>query len=267
MSFAAKIAGLLNAAGTIDPSFGGAPAGVVLPFAGAAAPAGWLLCGGQEVSRTTYAALYAAIGTTYGAGDGSTTFNLPDCRERILAGKGDMGGASASNRLQRSKTVNFTSGNPVISGIVNTGNLHVGMQAYHASIPAGTTILSIDSASQVTLSAAPTANGTSQVVRFCVLDVNTLGSSGGAAQVMLAASEMPAHTHTGVTASAGAHTHTGGATAAQQGTVENSAGASASGTTGSAGAHTHTLTIDSAGGGNAHSNVQPTMVLNYIIKT
>jgi len=58
------------------------PPGVVLPFAGTSAPAGFLLCGGQAVSRATYAALFAAIGTTFGAGDGSTTFNLPDLRGR-----------------------------------------------------------------------------------------------------------------------------------------------------------------------------------------
>lgn len=50
-------------------------------------PAGWLLCQGQAVSRTTYAALFALIGTTYGAGNGSTTFNLPDLRGRVPVGK------------------------------------------------------------------------------------------------------------------------------------------------------------------------------------
>src|SRR5262249_51641111 len=74
------------------------PPGVVLPFAGATAPMGFLLCGGQAVSRATYAELFAAIGTTHGAGDGSTTFNLPDLRGRLAAGKDDMGG-SAANRL------------------------------------------------------------------------------------------------------------------------------------------------------------------------
>lgn len=55
------------------------PAGVMVPFAGdiPAIPAGWLLCRGALVNRTTYAALFAAIGTRYGVGDGSTTFNLP----------------------------------------------------------------------------------------------------------------------------------------------------------------------------------------------
>ena len=57
-------------------------------FAGASAPAGWLLCRGQAISRTVYAALFAVIGTTYGAGDGSTTFNLPDLRDRFPVGAG-----------------------------------------------------------------------------------------------------------------------------------------------------------------------------------
>lgn len=56
------------------------PPGFVLPFAASTPPAGWLRANGAAVSRTTYAALFAAIGTTYGAGDGSTTFNLPDVR-------------------------------------------------------------------------------------------------------------------------------------------------------------------------------------------
>lgn len=71
------------------------PIGLVVPYAGAAAPAKWLLCYGHAVSRTAYAALFAAIGTTYGSGDGSTTFNLPDLRGRAVAGQDDMGGVSA----------------------------------------------------------------------------------------------------------------------------------------------------------------------------
>jgi microcystin-dependent protein len=71
------------------------PAGALMAYAGATAPGGWLLCAGQAVSRTTYAALFTAIGATYGAGDGSTTFNLPDLRGRVAAGKDDMGGTAA----------------------------------------------------------------------------------------------------------------------------------------------------------------------------
>jgi microcystin-dependent protein len=74
----------------------GLPAGCVIPYAGTVAPAGWLMCFGQLVSTTTYAALFAAIGTTYGSGSG--TFGLPDLRGRVVAGKDDMGGTS-QNRL------------------------------------------------------------------------------------------------------------------------------------------------------------------------
>lgn len=77
----------------------GVPIGSVVDYCGTAAPSGYLFCYGQAVSRTvTYAALFSAIGTTFGTGDGSTTFNLPDFRGRIAAGKDNMGGTSA-NRL------------------------------------------------------------------------------------------------------------------------------------------------------------------------
>ena len=62
------------------------PAGVIIPFAGTSVPTGCLLCNGAVVSRTNYANLFAAIGTLYGAGDGSTTFALPDLRDRVLQG-------------------------------------------------------------------------------------------------------------------------------------------------------------------------------------
>lgn len=62
------------------------PIGSVFSFAGAAAPTNYALGDGSAVSRTTYATLFGILGTTYGSGDGSTTFNLPDCRGRVLAG-------------------------------------------------------------------------------------------------------------------------------------------------------------------------------------
>ena len=62
------------------------PAGVIKLFAGADAPSGWLICNGNLISRTTYADLFAVIGTTYGVGDGSTTFSLPDLKGRVPVG-------------------------------------------------------------------------------------------------------------------------------------------------------------------------------------
>jgi microcystin-dependent protein len=72
------------------------PIGTIVDFAGVSEPAGWLLCYGQEVLRDIYDELYGVIGVTYGAGDSVTTFNLPDLRGRIAAGKDDMGGTAAS---------------------------------------------------------------------------------------------------------------------------------------------------------------------------
>ena len=71
------------------------PSGAVLYFAGRTAPAGWLKANGAAVSRTAYAALFAAIGTTYGAGDGRSTFNLPDLRGEFLRGWDDGRGVDA----------------------------------------------------------------------------------------------------------------------------------------------------------------------------
>lgn len=64
------------------------PPGAVIPYAGSTAPEGWLLCNGAAVSRTTYAALFDLIGTTFGVGDGSTTFNVPDMRSKMPIGVG-----------------------------------------------------------------------------------------------------------------------------------------------------------------------------------
>lgn len=148
------------------------PAGSVTAFAGSSAPTGWLLCAGQAVSRTTYAALFAAIGTTYGSGDGSTTFNLPDLRGRVAAGLDNMNGTDA--------------------GRLNWAN--------------------------------------------------TLGTAGGAQTHTLTTTEMPSHSHT--TASPVNLAGSG----AFQGTTQVAQG-----------------TTNNTGGGGAHNNMQPTMLLNYII--
>jgi len=101
-----KVSGVLTAGGNSYPTNAGTngyalttnaagaaswnavpPVGVITAYAGSTAPTGYLICNGAAVSRTTYAALYAIIGTTYGTGDGSTTFNLPDLTGRVPVGK------------------------------------------------------------------------------------------------------------------------------------------------------------------------------------
>jgi len=73
------------------------PVGGLLPYVGASAPnSSFALPFGQAISRTTYATLFALVGTTFGGGDGSTTFNLPDLRGRAVFGLDNMGGSAAS---------------------------------------------------------------------------------------------------------------------------------------------------------------------------
>lgn len=84
------------------------PTGSVLPFAGTSAPSGFLLCSGQAVSRTTYAALFDVIGTTYGAGNGTTTFNLPNLQGKFPLGKS---GSYSLASTGGASTVSLTTGN------------------------------------------------------------------------------------------------------------------------------------------------------------
>ena len=77
-----------NGSAWIVPVASSVPTGSLNPFAGSAAPTGWLLCDGSAVNRVTYAALFAVTSTAYGAGDGSTTFNVPDLRGRVIVGSG-----------------------------------------------------------------------------------------------------------------------------------------------------------------------------------
>ena len=132
-------------------SAGAVPVGVVNPFAGATAPSGWLLCYGQAVSRTQYPVLFNTLSTTYGSGDGSTTFNIPDMRGRAVVGKDDMGGTAASritnavsgitattlgavggNQVVQEHTHTFT-GTASTTGNDNTDHTHSYQTVYNTS--------------------------------------------------------------------------------------------------------------------------------------
>lgn len=132
---------ILAALATYEASVGGTPVGSMMSYAGATRPAGWLLCYGQAISRTTYAALFAAIGIAYGSGDGSTTFNVPDRRGRASIGADNMGGAAAnrvtnavsgvnaalvgaSGGSQNAQQDTLTAANVVNSIVTDNGHLH-----------------------------------------------------------------------------------------------------------------------------------------------
>lgn len=183
----------------------GTPTGSIIDYAGTTAPTGWLLCYGQAISRTTYSALFTAISTTYGAGDGSTTFNVPDLRGRVAAGRDDMGGTGA-NRL---------------TGV--TGSV----------------------------------NG------------DTLGGTGGEEAHALSIAELAEHTHFGFAAVAETQSAESAVNLTNSTQVAATA-VSASDTRNyklisTATAATVGLT-SSTGSGTAHNTVQPTIILNKIIK-
>jgi len=80
----------------------GIPTATIIPWSDSSIPSGFLECTGAAVSRSTYSALFAIVGTTYGAGDGSTTFNIPDLQDKVILGKsgtkalGSTGGAATT---------------------------------------------------------------------------------------------------------------------------------------------------------------------------
>lgn len=124
------------------------PTGAICFFATTAIPTGWLLCDGSRVSRTEYAALFAAIGTKFGAGDGSTTFTLPNLGERFIEGTTDT--AKVGQYLE--------AGLPNITGTLQVGAfpLHT---ANHTGAFYGTNYGDADHHGQDTRSNVPEAFG------------------------------------------------------------------------------------------------------------
>jgi microcystin-dependent protein len=113
------------------------PVGTILDFAGDTEPENYLFCFGQEVSRVTYEALFNIIGVTYGAGNGTSSFLLPDLRGRIIAGRDDLGGVAA-NRLTNpwvtaSNTLGATGGaqSNVMTAAQMPSHQHTGVDHLH----------------------------------------------------------------------------------------------------------------------------------------
>jgi microcystin-dependent protein len=205
---------VLTLAATGASGFGATPLGALMPYAAATAPSGWLLCYGQAVSRTTYAALFAAIGTSYGAGDGSTTFAVPDLRGRVLAGLDNIGGSAASRLTGTSVSPN---GNTL--GAVGGAQT---ITLVESQLPAN---ISNSASSSSSSSTSVTAPGGTTIVTNVNGNFIAYQSGGASEPSANLVSSLPATTTTTTTTS---------------------------------------VTINPSGGA-AHANVQPTMLVNYII--
>jgi microcystin-dependent protein len=239
------------------------PAGVISQFAGASAPSGYLLCDGSAVSRTTYSALFAALNTTYGAGNGSTTFNIPNLQNRIPVGKGADVAFDVLGETGGSKTVTLSEANMA----AHTHSGSTGNQSADHSHSGSTGTVSADhthSGSTGTVSAGHTHDGTT-------------------------GNQSADHTHTGTTGNqSAAHTHAGPShqhtitvidsrTSLQRGTGTTgtntpdapvtSKGTSFSGTqnTGTASSnHTHDITTGGVSANHTHSFTSGGQSANHI---
>lgn len=114
------------------------PAGTIIPFAGSTAPEGWALCDGSTVSRTTYVALYSALGDAWGNGDGSTTFHLPDLRGRFLRGVDAAAGNDPDAGSRTAANAGGNTGDAVgsVQDHQNASHSHGLVTAYQASVGA-----------------------------------------------------------------------------------------------------------------------------------
>ena len=125
------------------------PSGMIMPFAGTSAPTSWLACNGAAISRSTYATLYNAIGTTWGTGDGSTTFNVPDLRGVFLRGTGtnsngavgqSVGTYAADTYLNHSHTASDSGHTHTYTAVSGTSQATGGSGSnYYNSTTTGTT--------------------------------------------------------------------------------------------------------------------------------
>lgn len=229
----------------VNGGSGGVPTGTIMAFAGSTAPAGWVLCNGAAISRTTNSLLYAAIGVAYGIGDGSTTFNIPDLRGRTIFGLDNMGGTAAG----RLTTAGGISANNALGATGGAQTLSIGVTNLpsHNHTFTGTSATTSSNSHTHTYQDAYFAENTSVMGGTGAVGGNgRFGTSAGTDNDNSFVFRTNTNTHT-----------------------PNSTLASTQISTGSS-SHDHTVTatgnIGNTGSGTALASLNPGLVLNYIIK-
>lgn len=190
-----------------DPNLATVPVGGLVPYAGGTAPSGYLLCDGAQVSRVTYKSLFDVIGTAYGTGNGTTTFNVPDLRQRFPLGKaasgtgatlGDTGGAIDHTHTGGSHTHTIPDHTHSVTGSSSTNGDHAHTVDNHTHSFSATT--STPSAAQ------STPLGSLGVDPLSATGTHTHAVSGTSGGATPATDHQGDHTHTvtGTAASSGA---------------------------------------------------------------
>lgn len=229
------------------PNVGSSPIGAIQAYAGPTAPAKWLLCNGAAVNRVTYQDLFSVIGTAYGTGDGSTTFNLPDLRQRFPLGKAASGtGATLGSTGGAIDHTHSLSGLSVsASGTTSTdgSHSHSGSTGSTGSHSHGGSTGSAGSHTHSNPDVATVASST--------------GSQGSIPVNFGGDTTVPAYDHIhsqGSTGSGGDHSHS----ISSDGSHAHSIAAD--------GSHSHTVSVSgSIGAGSTGSANAPFQVVNFII--
>lgn len=253
------------AVGDNDPRLT-APAGMILMYGGASAPSGYLSCDGSAVSRTTYASLFSVISTTYGIGDGATTFNVPNLRGRFALGYSSgaptktftfssrssntitVTGADnhAHNELQTGQAVFYNTTGSVITGLTNNTTYYV-IRVTATSFQLATSVANANAGTAITL----TSDGSGTQTFVSTFTARPMGQTGGEETHALTDAEMPSHLHD-------IYINSGGA-----GSNANMSTVTASSQTSAAGVEY----IVPAGSDVPANNMPLFTVVNYIIKT
>ena len=224
---------------------------------GASTRAGCLLCDGSAVSRTTYAALFAAIGTNYGIGDGSTTFNLPNTPGRSLIGAGTgVSQGTISNANTGNGQLTVTANNSVYTG---TPVLYTASSTPIGGLTSNTTYYAITVSSTIVQLATTLANavaGTAITLTSGLVGTDTLTVT---LTTRSLGDQVGEETHASTIAETAAHSHQtssgqngGGSTHGSQAWSSGNAAGDISGST---------------GGSGAHNNMPPSLAVNWFIKT